>query len=103
GLGLATVRGIAAAHGGFITVNSRVGHGTTFRVFLPADKLAVTQGAAAPAPAMPRGQGELILVVDDEVDVANIAAAILNQHGYRVMTCRDGVEAIALFAERHAE
>ena len=103
GLGLATVRGIAAAHGGFVTVDTCIGRGTTFRVFLPADTLPADHGADAIVPAMPPGQGELILVVDDEADVCNVAAAILTKYGYRVITCSDGVEAIALFAQHSAE
>ncbi|MDB6167439.1 MAG: hypothetical protein JWM88_303 [Verrucomicrobia bacterium] len=103
GLGLSTVRGIAAAHGGFVTVESRVGHGTTFRVFLPADRLADDKGPAPAAPAPPGGHGELIMVVDDEADVRDVAAAILTQHGYRAITCSDGVAAIGLFAKHSAE
>jgi CheY-like chemotaxis protein len=103
GLGLSTVRGIAAAHGGFVTVDTRVGHGTTFRVYLPADKTAEISGVASVKPSIPRGHNELILVVDDEPDVCHVAAAILTQHGYRVLTCYDGVEAIALFTQYIAE
>jgi two-component system cell cycle sensor histidine kinase/response regulator CckA len=103
GLGLSTVRGIAAAHGGFVTVDTRVGRGTTFRVFLPADKLADDKESAAFVPSMPRGNSELIMVVDDEVAVRNVAAAILTRHGYRVVSCNDGLEAISLFTERSAE
>ena len=103
GLGLATVRGIAAAHGGFVTVETQIGHGTTFRVYFPAEHLAVDQGPADTVGTLPHGKGELILVVDDEADVREVAAAILTKHGYRVITCADGVEAIALFIERSAE
>ncbi|HKB58280.1 MAG TPA: response regulator [Lacunisphaera sp.] len=103
GLGLSTVRGIAAAHGGFVTVDTRVGRGTTFRVFLPADQRADDPRSTDLTPTTPRGQGELILVVDDEVNVRDVAAAILTQHGYRVITCSDGVQAIGLFTERDAE
>jgi CheY-like chemotaxis protein len=52
---------------------------------------------------LPRGQGELILVVDDEAGVRDVAAAILTQHGYRVITCSDGIEAIGLYTERSTE
>ena len=57
------------------------------------------QGAAAVAPLLPGGQGELILVADDEANVREVAAAILTRHGYRVITGRDGVEALGLFNE----
>lgn len=103
GLGLSTVRGIAAAHGGFVTVDTQIGVGTVFRVYLPADPQADDPRAVAQAPAAPRGQGELILIVDDEADVRNVAATILSKHGYRVIACGDGVEAIGLFSERREE
>jgi PAS domain S-box-containing protein len=98
GLGLSTVRGIAVAHGGFVTVDTRIGHGTTFRVFLPAEKLGDEKRESSVA-VIPRGAGELILIVDDEVDVCDVTAALLREHGYRVMTSNDSVDAIRLFAE----
>ncbi|MDB6093205.1 MAG: hypothetical protein JWM32_767 [Verrucomicrobia bacterium] len=103
GLGLSTVRGIAAAHGGFVTVDTQVKHGTTFRVFLPAEKLARDKGDAAIAPTAPDGQGELILLVDDEANVRNLAATTLTMHGYRVITALDGVEAVVLFTKHSTE
>jgi two-component system cell cycle sensor histidine kinase/response regulator CckA len=103
GLGLSTVRGIAAAHGGFVTIDTEVGRGTLFRVYLPAETQAADRSAAAAASALPHGRGELVLFVDDESDVCNVGAAILTKHGYRVLTCKDGVEAHALFTVRGAE
>jgi PAS domain S-box-containing protein len=103
GLGLSTVRGIAAAHRGFIALETKVGRGTTFRVFLPAEAPAQDADAEIVATQLLRGHGELILVVDDEVDVRSITTAILNQRGYRAISCGDGVEAIAAFTERSAE
>ncbi len=103
GLGLSTVRGIAAAHNGFVTLDTQIGHGSTFRVFLPAERLADDNAAAPVRPKLPRGSGELILFVDDEDDVRDVAATILSKHGYRVITAGDGVEAIGLFTERSAQ
>lgn len=103
GLGLSTVRGIAAAHGGFVTVDTCVGRGTTFRVFLPADKLAEKTETAATSHTAPSGQGELILIVDDEADVCSMAAAVLTRHGYQAITCGDGARAMDLLAEHSAE
>ncbi|MDB6127046.1 MAG: hypothetical protein JWM35_942 [Verrucomicrobia bacterium] len=103
GLGLSTVRGIAAAHNGFVTVDSRVGHGTTFRVYLPADILAGEAQASTVTSAPPSGHGELILVVDDEADIRDVAAALLSQHGYRTLTCGSAEEAIVLFTAHSAE
>ncbi|MDB6168834.1 MAG: hybrid sensor histidine kinase/response regulator [Verrucomicrobia bacterium] len=103
GLGLSTVRGIAAAHGGFVTVESRVGYGSCFRVFLPAVKPAGHASAPVAEPATPQGNGELVLIADDEADVRDLIAAILVQHGYQVLTCKDGIEAIGLFSRRGPE
>jgi PAS domain S-box-containing protein len=103
GLGLSTVRGIAAAHHGFVTVETQVGRGTCFSVFFPAEHPETGEAAGGPAPQLPRGHGELILVVDDEADVRDMTAEILAGHDYRVISCRDGVEAIGVFAEHKSE
>lgn len=96
GLGLATVRSIVTAHLGFIGLETAVGKGTTFRVFLPASRdpeaKASESGSPFPVPATIRE--ELILVVDDDASVREIIAAVLAQHDYRVITCADGIEAI---------
>ena len=103
GLGLSTVRGIVEKHSGFITVQTEVGRGTTFQVHLPAsDTLDGTQ-SSSPLPSIPRGKGELILVVDDETDIREVITATLTSHGYRVLLASDGLEAVALFAPRSAE
>jgi PAS domain S-box-containing protein len=104
GLGLSTVRGIVANHGGFISLESTPGRGTTFRIFLPAD-----DGAAEPADKgaagqpMPRGNGELVLFVDDEASIRDLGTAILSRFGYRVVTARDGIDAMTHYAPRAAE
>ena len=100
GLGLPTVLGIAEGHGGFVVVESKIGHGTTFRVYLPAE----TEGrlaAASPAgpTTLPKGNGELILVVDDESSVRRLTEAILSRHGYRVLGASDGREALSIFTD----
>ena len=100
GLGLATVHAVVKDHGGFVTVQSEVGAGSTFDVYLPADPALRT---AAPAPllstALPRGRGELVLVVDDEPSIREITQQTLEAFGYRVVTAGDGASAIALYAK----
>ncbi|WP_293102409.1 response regulator [Moorena sp. SIO3I6] len=97
GLGLSTVRGIVKSHAGFVNVYSEVGVGTNFKVYLPAVE-------HSPIPAeeeleLPRGNGELILVVDDEAAIGEITKTSLENYGYRVMSSRDGKEAIALYRQ----
>lgn len=103
GLGLSTVRGILQNHDGFVTVVTHLGRGTTFTVFLPAAESGVGGGQAdSPVAKAARGQGELLLVVDDEEPVRELAARILTDHGYQVLTACDGADAIAVFAPRAA-
>ena len=100
GLGLPTVRNIVREHGGFIQVETAVGHGSTFRVFLPANREDKARpDSESPFPQAP-GREEFILVVDDDVSVREIVSAVLNQGGYRVLECADGVEAIVNYNAR---
>jgi two-component system, cell cycle sensor histidine kinase and response regulator CckA len=101
GLGLSTVAGIIRNHGGFITVSSEVGHGTQFQVFLPA--IEGIEVSAEEYPPLPIGQGELILVVDDEENIRETLKITLEQQNYRVLTANDGIEAIAIYAKHQAD
>jgi PAS domain S-box-containing protein len=103
GLGLSTVAGIVRSHGGFVNVYSEIGRGAQFKVYLPA--IESTQ-AAPPKPArddLPAGNGELVLVIDDENAIREVARETLNAFGYRAMVANDGAEAIAIFAAHREE
>jgi len=103
GLGLATVLGIVRGHGGFVRVNSKVDHGTTFELYLPAspkEKTVEKTDTEALPPAM---HGELILIVDDEAAVRGVIQRTLDKHGYRVVTANEGSEAMAFFAQHRGE
>jgi PAS domain S-box-containing protein len=103
GLGLSTVLGIVRGHGGFVRVDSRVGQGTRFELYLPASRETHEAGAPAPETPPPRGHGELILVVEDEAAVLGVVQCILEQQGYRVLAATEGAEALALLAQHRTE
>lgn len=97
GLGLSTVLGILKSHSGFINVSSTIGKGTQFQVFLKA----IPQNQTPPTEdlELPAGNGELILVVDDEATICEITKTTLERYNYQVMTVSDGIGAIALYAQ----
>lgn len=97
GLGLATALTIVKSHGGFIDLRSEPGRGAEFDVFLPAEQQPEPALAEAQIQAIPRGNGELVLVVDDERSIRQVTKATLSDYGYQVLTAADGMEAIALF------
>jgi two-component system cell cycle sensor histidine kinase/response regulator CckA len=100
GLGLPTVLGIVENHGGFVLVESRVGRGTVFRVYLPAARLTQRRAAAEEgASAAPQGRGERILVVDDEAAIRKITYLMLTRNGYDAFLAADGREAVELFRQ----
>jgi two-component system cell cycle sensor histidine kinase/response regulator CckA len=102
GLGLATVYGIIKQTGGFVTVESEIGKGTIFQIFLPRDKgeVADTPEAERAPPRDITGQ-ETILLVEDEEAVRSFAARALKLRGYHVLEAAGGEEALDV-VRRHA-
>ncbi len=98
GLGLAQVYGIVKQHEGYIDVESDLGKGTTFRIYLPE-----VAGEGAPLEVSESrilsGSGETILVVEDEDDVLNVLKTMLEGLNYKVLSARDGLQALSLFDE----
>jgi signal transduction histidine kinase/ActR/RegA family two-component response regulator len=103
GLGLATVQTIAANYGGFITVESKPGRGTNFKIYLPAHEAASQKQAEEGHPNIPFGKDELILVVDDEAAVREMTRTTLEAFGYRALTADDGATALGVFAAHKNE
>ncbi|MBA4313192.1 MAG: hypothetical protein C0417_11245, partial [Chlorobiaceae bacterium] len=99
GLGLSTVRSIIKNHGGFIDVYSEKNKGTTFKFYLPAEIKYQAIEKDEKKPELPLGNGELILVVDDEASIREITKETLEASGYKVLTANDGTEAIAIYAD----
>lgn len=97
GLGLSTVIGIVKSHGGFVNVYSEPG-ATTFKVFLPASSRVKAEEKPSDL-SIAKGQGETILVVDDEPNVRLAAEALLLGAGYKVLVAEDGTEAVAAFMQ----
>jgi CheY-like chemotaxis protein len=91
GLGLATVYGIVNQAGGYVWVYSEPGRGTTFKIYLPSaeDKLKTSVDVEAEAIA-PRHEGTTVLLVEDDEVFRSLTRQMLEEHGYRVLTAKDG-------------
>jgi len=104
GLGLSTVIAIVKSHAGIANVYSEPGKGTSFKVYLPAmETISDGQSDQTQQIILPRGNGETILVVDDETSILAITGQTLEHFGYRVLSAHDGAQAVAIYAEKKNE
>ncbi|PXF52484.1 MAG: hypothetical protein C4B57_10895 [Deltaproteobacteria bacterium] len=103
GLGLASVYGIIKAHGGYIDVESKKDHGTTFSIYLPESGKEV-QELVVKTPVEKTIKGtETVLLVDDEEAILEVGKDLLEAVGYRVLLARDGKEAIEVYRKNQDE
>lgn len=100
GLGLSTALSLVQGHKGSIALESEVGKGSTFKVYLPAEVADVPLHVPPiPDSQLPRGAGEWVLVVDDEESVRHVTQRTLERYGYRVRTAENGRQALTVYAE----
>jgi len=102
GLGLAMAYGVVQNHNGAIEVESEIGKGTVFSVYLPLDPKAAGSAAMKQADDVVDGKGETILLADDEWSVLDTFSEVLTSLNYKVLPARDGLEAVELYRE-HAQ
>ncbi len=98
GLGLSIAYGIVKEHNGYILASSKIGSGTTFRIYLPLIK-SVEQRPEIPHYREPQGGHETILIAEDDSSVREITAKLLAGYGYSVIEAEDGDDALKKFAE----
>ncbi len=103
GLGLSQVYGIVRQHQGFIDVTSKVGQGTTFVIYLPALRVDAKPTGELKSSHLPRGQGECILLAEDNPMVLDVLQRLLDALGYEVLTARNGREALKIYEETRKE
>ena len=103
GLGLSTTFGIVKGHDGIISAQSELGKGTTFQIHLPAEIHSTTTSQPTKQVALPKGNGELILLVDDEAPILSIYSKTLQAFGYKVLTAVNGAEAVSVYIQHQKE
>ena len=103
GLGLATVYGIVKQHQGWVEVESTVGKGTTFRIYIPFVGETRTPAEKPTTQVIVRGGNETILLVEDEKPVRELVARVLEKHGYQVLQAGAGAEAVEIWRARKDE
>ncbi len=101
GLGLSTSLAIVKSHGGQIRAVCDSGRGARFDIYLPISSGASGDALIGAAPARPMGQGQTVLVVDDEAAIRTIAQRTLESAGYKVLLAGDGAEAVTIFSANH--
>jgi CheY-like chemotaxis protein len=103
GLGMAVVWGTVKDHNGYIDVRSTEDHGTTFTLYFPVTREKLPKETIQASIDKFKGNGELILVVDDVAEQRDIASGMLTKLGYRVATVSSGEEAVQFLEKDHAD
>jgi signal transduction histidine kinase len=103
GMGLAVVHGIVKSYGGVISVETALGSGTTFHIYLPRQNAPTGTSAPAENCQEIQGNNQLILIVDDERMITDLAEEMLPHLGFRVKTCTSSLEALICFSEAPAQ
>jgi PAS domain S-box-containing protein len=99
GLGLSTAMAIVRSHNGFIDVYSEFGKGTSFKIYLPTNSQRQEAHSPSVSTPLPLGQGQRILVVEDEQPIREITCRTLESYGYYAISAADGIEALAIYVK----